>query len=54
MLNVGHASIPEVEIFEASYEKRFTLWNNRNTFTEQQRKWYLDNFEDQDAEDVVK
>lgn len=54
VLNVEHASIPEVEIFEASYEKRFTLWNNRNTFTEQQRKWYLDNFEEQDAEDIVK
>ena len=54
VLNVEHASIPEVEIFEAQYEKRFTLWNNRDTFQKQHQKWYMENFEEQDAEDIVK
>lgn len=54
VLNVEHASIPEVEIFEAQYEKRFTLWNNRDTFQKQHQKWYMENFEEQDAEEIVK
>jgi len=54
VLEVGHAEIEEVKLFDDRYEKRFRLWKNRDTFHEQHRVWYLDNFEEQDAEKIVK
>ena len=54
VLEVPHAEIPEVEMFETRFEKRFRLWNNRSTFDEKHDKWYHDLFLEQDAEQIVK
>jgi dynein heavy chain len=39
--------------FEKTYSVRHRLWQIRQTFGEQQRKWYGENFRDQDAAAVV-
>jgi len=46
--------IPEVEVFDQRYERRYKLWNNRHNFSEAQKRWYDDNFEEQDAIKIVK
>lgn len=41
MLNVeNRVEIPEMDIFEQRYEKRFNLWNNREKFENLSAKWY--------------
>lgn len=55
VLNVeNRVEIPEMEIFEQRYEKRFNLWNNREKFENLSAKWYDAIFLEQDAEAIVK
>ena len=54
VLAADAAEIPELEAFDTRYEKRSQLWNNRANFTDQHKKWYLEPFEEQDAEAIVK
>lgn len=39
--------------FEKKFQLRFTLWNNRNEFDKLQRKWYQENFKEQNAEEII-
>lgn len=43
-----------MDIFEQRYQKRFQLWNNRHEFGNKHNVWYTENFEDQDATQIVK
>ena len=46
--------VPEVEIFEARFERRNKLWTNRDSFNKEHEKWYSDNFREQNAVEIVK
>jgi hypothetical protein len=35
------------------YDIRYRLWKNRETFSDNSKKWYLDNFLDLDANEIV-
>lgn len=54
VLQAESEPIPEIELFNARYEKRSKLWNNRNNFNKQYQKWYMEPFLEQDAEKIVK
>lgn len=51
-LKIPTAAIQEVADFEKQFNIRNRLWTIRQTFTEQQRRWYGENFRDQKA-DVI-
>ena len=46
--------VPQIEIFTKLFNKRQTLWQNREDFKRMQGAWYYDDFLKQDAEDIVK
>jgi dynein heavy chain len=52
-LKLPAPAVPEVEEFERKYALRHRLWEIRQTFGEQQRRWYGENFRDQDAQAIV-
>ena len=39
--------------FEKKFQLRFTLWYNRNEFDKLQRKWYQENFKEQNADEII-
>ena len=45
--------IPEIEEFEKKFALRNRLWQIRQTFSDQQKRWYGENFRDQDAQLIV-
>jgi len=52
-LKLPPAAIPEVAEFEKHFGIRHKLWQIRLTFGEQQRRWYGENFREQDAPAIV-
>jgi len=52
-LKLPAPAVPEVEEFEKQFAVRHRLWQIRQTFGEQQRRWYGENFRDQDAAAIV-
>lgn len=53
MLKIEKAEFPEMAEFEETFTIRHTIWNIRQTFGEQEQKWYRDNFREQDAQAIV-
>jgi len=47
-------ALPEMEIYEAKFDKRFRLWNNRAEFEDFEKVWYNNAFGEQDATAIVK
>lgn len=52
-LKLPKTSIPEIDDFEDKYNVRYQLWHIRQTFGEQEQRWYRDNFREQDASAIV-
>jgi hypothetical protein len=48
-LKLPITDIPEVEEFEQKFHLRNRLWTIRHTFADQQKRWYYENFLEQDA-----
>jgi len=48
-LKLANTPIPEIEEFENKFGMRHRLWQIRQTFGEQQKRWYHENFREQDA-----
>lgn len=48
-LGIAVTHIPEVEEFEQKYFVRNRLWTIRSTFADHQKRWYHENFLEQDA-----
>ena len=52
-LKLANTPIPEIEEFENKFGMRHRLWQIRQTFGEQQKRWYHENFREQDAQEIV-
>jgi hypothetical protein len=48
-LAIGATPIPEVEDFQNKFGVRHRLWEIRHQFGDMQKRWYHENFRDQDA-----
>lgn len=53
-LDVPKADIPQIDQFQTNFARREKIWKNWDTFQTQKKNWYLGNFKDQDAEEIVK
>lgn len=47
------SEIPEIRTFEETFKIRHDIWHIRQTFLEQEQRWYRDNFREQDAQAIV-
>ena len=45
--------VPQVETFNKLFQKRETLWKNRDSFRTQEAGWYSDPFRQQDAKGIA-
>jgi len=52
-LKIAATPIPEIVEFETKFGIRHRLWQIRQTFSEQQKRWYHENFREQDAQEIV-
>jgi hypothetical protein len=52
-LSLGATPIPEVEQFENKFGVRHRLWQIRHQFGDMQKRWYHENFREQDAQQIV-
>lgn len=51
-LSLAATPIPEVEEFENKFGVRHRLWQIRHQFGDMQKRWYHENFRDQDATQI--
>ena len=49
VLELPATPIPEIEEFETKFVIRQRIWEIRQQFEENKKKWYYENFRDQDA-----
>jgi hypothetical protein len=53
-LGVTAAVIPQIEQFQAKFQRREKIWKNWDAFQKLKSDWYMGNFKAQDAENIVK
>jgi hypothetical protein len=53
VLDLPATPIPEIEEFETKFVIRQRIWEIRLQFEENKKKWYYENFREQEAADIV-
>lgn len=53
VLELQKNDIAEIQQFEETYNLRHQIWHIRQSFGEQEQRWYRDNFREQDAQAIV-
>jgi dynein heavy chain len=53
-LNAEPVPIKEIDEFQVKYARRFKIWNNLSNFQDLKKKWYYENWKEQNSEEILK